>query len=407
MKLTQTILPKLALPRGITDKIFFDDDLPGFGLRIRAGGSRKYVLHYRLGSAQRRHTIGPAAVLTLEEARKKARKLLVAIDDGKDPAAERDGKRAAASLRFGDQVEAYLLARQTINSAAFPILRPHSFAQIAVYLRQSLKDLHKHPVAAIQRQTIAAELRAIATDAPVAADRARSAVSTFYAWLIGEGLCDTNPVVGTNKASDGTPRERVLTDAELVAIWQATPETDFGRIVRLLMLTAQRRDEIGSLRWSEIVPATESGGPLIAFPAERTKNGRPHDVPLSPAAAAVLDPLPRIVGRELVFGIGAGGFAGWSRAKAVLDKTSGVSDWTLHDLRRTAATRMADLGVLPHVIEAVLNHVSGHKAGVAGIYNRSTYAPEKRAALNLWADRIRLIVAKASGANVTELRKLA
>ena len=110
-------------------------------------------------------------------------------------------------------------------------------------------------------------------------------------------------------------------------------------------------------------------------------------------------------GRDLVFREGAGGFSGWSRAKDALDEACGVKDWTLHDLRRTAATRMADLGVQPHVIEAVLNHISGHKAGVAGIYNRSTYAAEKRAALDLWAGHVKMIVAQADGANVTRLKR--
>ena len=109
--------------------------------------------------------------------------------------------------------------------------------------------------------------------------------------------------------------------------------------------------------------------------------------------------------RDLVFGIGQDGYAGWSKGKTALDAACGVKEWTLHDLRRTAATGMADLGVQPHVIEAVLNHVSGHKAGVAGIYNRSTYANEKRAALDLWAGHVRVIIAQASGANVTKLRK--
>jgi integrase len=196
----------------------------------------------------------------------------------------------------------------------------------------------------------------------------------------------------------------VLTDAELAAVWIAAPNTPFGRIVRLLTLTGQRRDEIGSLQWPEIESPETQGKALIALPGERTKNGRPHEVPLSTAALDVLSTQPRIAGRAFVFGEGAGGFAGWSRAKGVLDKASGVSDWTLHDLRRTAATRMADLGVQPHVIEAILNHVSGHKAGVAGIYNRSTYANEKRAALDRWATHVRMLVAQAEGANVTRLR---
>ena len=206
--------------------------------------------------------------------------------------------------------------------------------------------------------------------------------------------------MGTNKASEDKPRERILTDRELAVIWNAAPANDYGRIVRLLMLTAQRRDEIGSLRRLEI----DTAGQMISLPGERTKNGRAHDVPLSGAALAELNVVSEREGSPLVFGSGEGGYSGCRSRRRLWTQSCKLDPWTLHDLRRTAATRMADLGVLPHVIEAVLNHVSGHKAGVAGIYNRSTYAAEKRAALDLWANHIRTVVAQAAGANVTKIR---
>lgn len=402
MKLTQTSLSKLKLSAGSTDQIFFDDDFPGFGVRIRAGGSRKFVLHYRLGDAQRRYTIGSASVLTLDQARQKARKALVAVGDGKDPQADQDASKAAAGLIFGKLVAPYLETCERSMSAGH-------LAQTKAYLENHWKPLHKSAVGAITRQMVAAELTTIeGENGPIAANRARSALSTFFAWLIGEGMRDDNPVIGTNRRAE-VARDRVLTEAELVAIWRAAPATAFGRIVRLLMLTGQRRDEIGSLAWSEIRALDDSGKALVALPAERTKNGRPHDVPLSAAAAAILADHPRVIGRALVFGEGEGGFSGWSKAKAELDKASGVTGWTLHDLRRSAATHMADsvadggCGVAPHVVEAILNHISGHKAGVAGIYNRSAYAAEKRDALDAWAARLAVLVAQAEGTNVTPI----
>jgi integrase len=227
-------------------------------------------------------------------------------------------------------------------------------------------------------------------------------LSSFFAWAIGEGLCDTNPVIGTNKHFDGArSRDRVLTGRELAAIWKALPDSDYGAIVRLLIFTGQRREEIAGLRWSEVdLEARE-----ITLPPARTKNNRPHDVPLSKPALAILKSLPVRAGREFVFGDGprarngrppgpGGGFQGWSHCKAVLDKqTSSIGAWRLHDVRRTVATRMAELGVQPHVIEAVLNHVSGHKAGVAGVYNRSSYATEKREALDFWGKHIEALTA--------------
>ena len=127
---------------------------------------------------------------------------------------------------------------------------------------------------------------------------------------------------------------------------------------------------------------------MITLPPTRTKNKRPHDVPLSNVALTILNSRHAITGRECVFGEGKTGFQGWSKAKAALDAQAKLGAWRLHDVRRTVATRMAELGVQPHVIEAVLNHVSGHKAGVAGIYNRSSYATEKKTALNLWAGHV-------------------
>jgi integrase len=280
-------------------------------------------------------------------------------------------------------------------------MKPRSLEESRRHLERHWKPFHRLSLEGVSRPLIAARLRVIAEDSgPVAANRARSTLSAMYAWAIGEGLCEANPVIGVNKAAENKPRERVLSDAELVAIWKAAPDNAYGRIVRLLMLTAQRREEIGGLRWPEV---TLDQSPMIMLPGSRTKNHRAHEVPLSGPAAAILEAQPRIVRRDIVFGGGEGGYSGWSKSKAALDESCAVKDWTLHDLRRTAATRMADLGVQPHIIEAVLNHISGHKAGVAGIYNRSSYAAEKRAALDLWANHLIVAIAKAEGANVVEL----
>lgn len=399
MKFTQTNIAKLKIDNGKDEQIFLDDELSGFGLRIRAAGSRKYVVHYRLGDRRCRHTIGKVDVWKLDDARKEARRVLVAVDNGDDPATQKATKRTASALLFSSVKDDYLEARE-------PNMKPRSYEECERHLNKHWKMLHSMSLASIDRPTIAARLRIIAKDSgPVAADRARSTLSAMFAWAVGEGLCESNPVDGTNTASEAKSRDRVLSDAELAAIWNASPDTDYGRIVKLLMLTAQRRDEIGCLSWSEI--DGEGATALIALPAERTKNSRPHDVPLSAAALDVLGGVVQRDGRDLVFGDGEGGYSGWSRSKERLDEKLGkaVKPWTLHDMRRTAATRMADLGVQPHVIEAVLNHVSGHKGGVAGIYNRSTYATEKRAALDLWAGHVMLAVAQANGANVTRLRR--
>ncbi|WP_311274802.1 tyrosine-type recombinase/integrase [Methylobacterium sp. WCS2018Hpa-22] len=255
-------------------------------------------------------------------------------------------------------------------------------------MRVVWKPLHRTPLHAIDRKQVAARLAEIARDAgPYAANRARAALSAHFAWLIGTGAADMNPVVGVPKPAPEERRARILTEDEIKAVLGACRDDDFGRIVRLLLLTGQRRDEVAGMAWAEI----DLVGAVWKLPAERVKNGLPHDVPLSGAALGLLTKAPRLEGRTLVFGQGEGGFQGFSRAKAAHDKRSGVTGWRLHDLRRTAATGMNEIGVLPHVVEAVLNHISGHRAGVAGIYNRAIYATEKRIALDMWAAHLSAI----------------
>ena len=192
------------------------------------------------------------------------------------------------------------------------------------------KPLHKLPLKKIDRATVAAELRTIIKErGPVAADRGRSTLSAFFGWAIGEGIVEINPVVGTNKASKGVSRERVLSDAELVAIWNAAPAWDYGRIVKLLMLTGQRRDEIADLRWAEMRRADR--------PAGGANQERPATcIPLSIQALAVLDE-----GRSVMGGTclrrGEGRLLRLLQAKQA-GRGAGFTGWTLHDLRRTVAT---------------------------------------------------------------------
>jgi len=202
---------------------------------------------------------------------------------------------------------------------------------------------------------------------------------------------DQNSVVGTNKAIDEVSRDRVLTTEELRLVWQLAGDGEYGAIVRLLILTGQRREEVGGMLWPEIEIADVNW----RIGAERTKNGLVHDVPLSAPAVEILKARSRCdEKREFVFGAGTGPFQGWSNAKQALDRRMGaflkakqsanveLKPWRLHDIRRTVATG------LPHIVEAVLNHVSGHRAGVAGVYNRAAYAAEKRTALDAWATRV-------------------
>lgn len=376
MRFTNQSAASLQLPPGRDSLVVFDDDLPGFGLRISAGGSRQWVVQYRNALGQsKRESLGRVGLLSATDARKAAGERLARAKLGEDPHASRAKERARAAVTFGHGIEPYL-------AAVAPALRPTSLSEAVRYMRVVWKPLHKTPLHSVDRRQVAARLAEIARDAgPYAANRARAALSAHFAWLIGTGAAEVNPVIGVPRPAPEEPRARVLTENEIRRVLGACRADDFGRIVRLLLLTGQRRDEVAAMAWAEV----DLAGALWKLPPERVKNGRPHDVPLSGPALDLLAGSPRLEDRALVFGQGSGGFQGFSRAKAAHDERSGVTGWRLHDLRRTAATGMNELGVLPHVVEAVLNHVSGSRAGVAGIYNRALYASEKRSAMDLWA----------------------
>ena len=400
MRLSQTVIDRGNIDtRGKADFIAWDDDLPGFGLRIREGGSRNYIIQYKVGSQNRRKTFGSTKELKLEQARKLAKKDLGRVASGEDPQAEKAAARATATETFKAVTERFL-AFQAKR------LRASSLYCTRLYLITHCKRLHALKVEAVTRREIASILQTIAgKSGAVSADRARAALSAMFAWAMKEGLVEANPTIATNTYAGKTERDRVLSKGEIAAIWMALPDNDYGRIVKLLFLTGCRSDEIGGLRWYEI----QIDDRRLSFPQERMKNKRAFQLPLSDAAFWLLMSVPQRVEpayRDFVFGRRADGFQGWSKAKRELDTDDGLrgmAAWQLRDIRRTAATGMAELGVQPHIVEACLNHVSGSKAGVAGIYNRATYAPEKREAFDVWANHLAVIVAQASGANVTPL----
>jgi integrase len=206
------------------------------------------------------------------------------------------------------------------------------------------------------------------------------------------GITTANPVIGS-EVSATTARDRVLTPNELVAIWKACGDDHYGKIVRLLILLGARRQEIGGIAFSEL--DLESPQPSWTLPAARSKNGKAHTLPLMPMALAIIHSVAKLASRDRLFGTrAADGYRAWGDSKRELDQKLGdsVAPFVIHDVRRTVATRLGDLGVQPHVIEQILNHQSGHKSGPAGIYNRSSYQREVRAALALWEDHIRTLL---------------
>jgi integrase len=340
--------------------------------------------------------LGRATAIKAEKARAIAGEYHEQVGKGRDPAGEKAVRKVQAADTLDELVRRYLEVKKDE-------LRPRSYAEVARHLDVYAKPLHRLPLTSIDRTIIKDHLDQIARDSgSVTANRARASMSAMFVWGMTEGLADKNPVISTRKREEKS-RDRVLSDAELKAIWISADDDHYGAIIKLLMLSGQRANEIAGLQWSEI----DFDRGVILLPAERTKNGRAHQVPMSSTMVAILEAHPKTEERDLVFGYGTGPFSGWSKSKETLDAAVGdkiAAHWVPHDLRRTWATRMADLGVQPHVIEAVLNHVSGHRAGVAGIYNRAMYAKEKAEALTLWADHIAAVLAGRKS-NVTSLKR--
>jgi integrase len=392
MRLDAKTIARLALPEGKTDAIFFDDDLAGFGLRLRASGEhlhRTWVAQYRVHGRTRRLKIGAVEKVSPDEARKAARKALAKVELGGDPQAERAEKRLKASHSLISVIADYL-------AEAKLRLRPNSYRSIRLYLedRAYFGPLHGVGITEVSLADVAARLGAIKrASGSTTAARARGALSAVYAWAAGEGLLGkhpVNPVVWTNKPAVSGPRDRVLSDSELAAIWHTCGDDDDGRVTKLLILTGARRHEVGGMRWSEI--DLDKGA--WSLPGDRTKNGRPHVLPLPRLTLEIIESTPRRVDRDCLFGERAEkGFTRWWQLKLTLDAklNDKVQPFVIHDLRRTLATRLCDLGAAPHVVEQILNHQSGHRRGIANVYNKSVYVNEVRAALALWADHIRSI----------------
>jgi integrase len=382
MRFTRKNLALLVLPPGKPYAIVWDPELAGFGLRLNPTG-RVWVVQYRVAGQTRRETIGRVEAISIDVARNRAKETLASVQLGRDPRSEKEAAKAQLALTFKAVVDRYL-------KGAAQRLKPRSFEEVGRHLSKDWSCFASLPIGRPDRGGISLQLEEIAQSrGPIAANRARASLSTLYAFALGLGLVERNPVVGTIKPGREIKRDHVVENVHITSLWQACGNSDHGRIVKLLLLTGQRRDEVGKMLWSEI----DLEKAMWTLPSSRTKNGRQHEIPLPKQAVAIISSMPRVLGRDHVFGTGRSGFSGWSKAKLALDARIAalpafVSPWRIHDLRRTAATGMATLGVQPHVVEAILNHVSGARAGVAGIYNRATYREEKREGLAQWADFI-------------------
>jgi integrase len=369
---------------------YFDAALPGFALRVTHTGTKSWTLLYRPAGQDklRRLTLGAYPALSLADARGLAREAIHEADAGADPAAEKTAERQHNIASLFENVAAEFIARHC---------RPRNrgwHRQERDLQREFLPAWRGRPIGSIARLDIIKELDRIADrSSPRRANRYLALIKKLFSWAAERGYVEASAAAVVKPPGREVSRDRVLADAELAAVWRCCEQAGwpFGDLFRLLAVTGQRLGEVAAMRWENI----DLSARIWTVPAELSKNSIANEVPISDLAFEILERLSPLAGHSsgYVFPAMNGSsnpVSGFSRAKANLDKalSAGVdfAPWRLHDLRRTAASGMARLGVAPHVIERLLNHM---QPGVAGVYNRFGYLPEKRTALDLWAAHIR------------------
>jgi integrase len=364
-----------------------DGLIPGLQFIVQPSGFKSYALYARINGAQAKLQVGNASILTLAQARDQARQLLALIAQGQDP---RTAKREALQ----PALETFAtVARRFIERHAKPHTRGWRTTE-RILACDALPRWGRRPIAAITRADVIALLDSIVDrGSPIMANRTLAVVRKLFSWCVERGTLEHSPCERVKAPARENERDRTPSDAELARIWRAANELGypFGSVIQLLILLGQRREEIAGMRWSEL----DNELALWTLPKERVKNRTAHVVPLPPAAREILRTIPRFSGSDFVFTTtGTKPVSGFSKAKQCLDAAISppLPAWTLHDLRRSAASGMARLGVSLPVVEKVLNHVSGAFRGVAGIYQRHDFAQEKREALETWANHVLALV---------------
>lgn len=406
-----------AVSPGAADAFLWDDKISGFGLKVTTTGTKSYLFQYRLGGRggkTRRYSIGKHGSITAESARKEAERLAVLVSQGIDPQQQKqDASRKAVDLAFKSYsarfVEDCLKVRWKASHQDGESLL-NRFA-VPVLANKALHEINRSDIRAV----LAPVRKQVAT-----ARNLFAVLRRLFRWAVSEGDITASPLEGMEPPPLPASRDRVLSDPELRLVWNASGGLGypFGPMIRLLIVTGQRLEEVSGLSWHEL----NGKAAEWVLPADRAKNGTASVIHLSPLAVAELEGLAkRIKAKDgwprkgLVFSTtGKTTVSGFSGAKRRLDREvarlvvkdkdcPAVAAWRLHDLRRTLATGMQRLGVRFEVTEAVLNHVSGSRSGVAGVYQRHDWAAEKVTALNAWADHIAGILQDTDSTNVVPL----
>jgi integrase len=449
---------KAAKP-GAKRKEIRDTGCRGLYLVIQPAGAKSWAFRYRFNGNPKKLTIGPVYLgndepevvaldrpCTLAGARKLAGEADLMVARGIDPAVakkreKREARQRAADTELLDQDTVEAVARKFIERHAQRNTRRASWIETArlIGLKPDPNDEQKlikttsrgevlsqwgdRTIHEITRRDVNELIdRIVSRGSPVAANRALAAIRKMFAWAVSKDIIKASPCEGVARPFEETSRDRALTDDELCLVWRGTDAVGrpFGKLIKLLILTLQRRDEVAGMQRSELRLQEQSW----VIPKQRSKNGQEHEVPLAAAAISVFEGLPHIGRSGLLFTTtGETPVSGFGRVKQRLDSeilklqkadaigrgedpatVKPIPHWTLHDLRRTGASGMARLGIQLPVVEKVLNHTSGSFRGVAGIYQRYSFAKEKRAALATWAAHVESVISGKPLENVIPLR---
>ena len=404
-------------------RYLFDNEFTGFGALATKTGICTYFAEYRMrgaGGSSKRVTLGRHGALTPDEARRLAKEELGKVARGADVAQERKDARAKLKAgTFRDLSESYFAANGKREKTGE--WKSRRWKEVHAMIDQIV-----HPVLgakvpdAITKFELASLINETKARSHSVARRLHETLRPLFAWGFECGAIKSNPMTGLRCPKPETPRDRVLDDTEIKALWQAASEQSwpFENVIKLLLLTGQRRDEVAEMRWREM--DLDKGEWTIA--KERCKNGKAHTLDLCPEAVLLLDPIgdaavPRLRNStdDFVFSTtGTTAVSGFSKVKVRIDARMKellgpkFQPWRIHDLRRTAASGMAALGFQPHVIERVLNHVSGAQGGLVSVYQRHEYREERKRAIMAWGDHVmQLVSGEKAASNVVHLRVVA
>lgn len=379
--LTDLVIKSLAPRSGQYE--YFDDYVRGLAIRVSPGGTRSFVLLYRHGGRARRLTLGRYPAVTLKVARQRALEALGRVAAGEDPQSIKRNERLSQSSKsfplVAEQFIELYAKRNTKSWREAERIIKREF--VARWKQRRLSDICKQDVPSILDELVE-------FNGPSAANHAFAAIRKFFNWCVERGELSYSPCAGLKSPAKNVSRDRVLSKAEITSILLASVGmgSPFGHFVRLLFLTAQRRTEVAHLQWSHIDIESKTW----TQPAEANKSKRTHLVPLSEAAIAVILDVQKPRESPFIFE-SAGGFgpiSGFSKWKKKLDTLSGTANWTLHDIRRTVTTGLAELGVSDRVADLILNHQSVAANSIAKVYNRHEYMSERRTALEMWAKHL-------------------